>query len=434
MTHGRCYQRVGSGAQCLPSIDPDGRANLRLTRGPQIVHEVASRGPEPASCDYLPCGRSRPSALVERRHVSRGRKRNDCPTEPNSVSPMTPANPPLVAKVQFLLRRAFSSPPDAIETHMSWVFLTDDRAYKLKKPVRHRFLDYRSLEARRLDTEAEVELNQALAPGVYLMTVPLTLERDGALTLDGGGEVVDWLVVMRRLPEKSMLEARITSGHASPGDLNALVGHLVAFYRSTDTVPTTPALYRRWLLATLLIDRTELSRPEYLIDQNRIRHLFDCLQNAVKNYDDLDGRAARIVDGHGDLRPEHIVVEPEPLVIDRITFDRTLRLVDPPYDLALLGVECELAGQPELSVHLAAAYVEEAGDPVHTATFDLYRSLRATSRARLSVAHLRDGEREAAKWLDRTDRYLAIAETNLAHFTSRADVADAPRVETQHLS
>lgn len=89
--------------------------------------------------------------------------------------------PELAAKVAFLLRGAFPAPTQAIETHMSWVFLTGDHVYKLKKPVRHHFLDYLSLEARRRDCEAEVALNHALAPGVYLGTIPLTSDSQGRL-------------------------------------------------------------------------------------------------------------------------------------------------------------------------------------------------------------------------------------------------------------
>ncbi len=80
----------------------------------------------------------------------------------------------LADKVEFLTNQAWSdAPPETIETHMSWVFLTGDRAYKLKKLVRLRFVDHRSLEARRIDCDAEVDLNQPLAPGVYLNTIAL---------------------------------------------------------------------------------------------------------------------------------------------------------------------------------------------------------------------------------------------------------------------
>src|SRR3974390_3344280 len=81
----------------------------------------------------------------------------------------------------------------AVETHMSWVFLAGDFAYKLKKPVRFPFLDFSTLEAREADCRAELELNRRLAPDVYLRVVPLTRAAVG-FVVGSEGPVADWLV------------------------------------------------------------------------------------------------------------------------------------------------------------------------------------------------------------------------------------------------
>lgn len=326
----------------------------------------------------------------------------------------------LAAKVAFLLRRAFPERPEAIETHMSWVFLTADRAYKLKKPAKHLFLDHRSVEARRIDCEAEVELNQMLAPGVYLATVPLTWDSDHGLALDGTGVVVDWLVVMRRLPDESMLDRTLAPGADSvePDDVDALVAHLLAFYRSTAAAPQAPPAYRHGLLEILSVDRAELLRPAHALDNADVDYLTQRLRLAVETDREIGERGEWVVEGHGDLRPEHVQLGPSPVVIDRITFDRRLRLIDPVCDLALLAVECEFLGAPGLGDDIISGYLGRAGDPIAPRTAELYRSLRATTRARLSVAHLTDNDRNADKWLDRTDAYLMIARRHLARFTS----------------
>ncbi len=315
----------------------------------------------------------------------------------------------LTAKVAFLLRGAFPSPPRTVETHMSWVFLTDGFAYKLKKPVRHRFLDYRTIEARRTDCEAEVALNAPLAPGVYLGTAALTQGPEGRLAIDGGGEIVDWLVVMRRLPNEWMLPDRIATGTVEPGDLDDLVDHLVAFYRGTEPSPLTPAAFRRRLLDTLDVDFDELLRPNHLLDRSPVRELRGLLGTAVNTWPELDERAGKVVDGHGDLRPEHVLLDSGPLVIDRITFDPELRHVDPLHDLALLSIECELLGRSDLGRTIIDGFRERAADPAGPSTVELYCSLRAVTRARLSVAHLSDGDRDEAAWLARTDAYLVVA-------------------------
>ncbi|MGB5760644.1 MAG: hypothetical protein WBM50_27270 [Acidimicrobiales bacterium] len=317
----------------------------------------------------------------------------------------------LTAKVAFLLRRAFPEPPEAIETHMSWVFLTADRVYKLKKPVKTTFLDNRRLQSRRRDCEAEIRLNRPLAPGVYRRTVPLTYDDDRGLALGGPGRVVDWLVVMRRLPEASMLDRRLAAGPGSVTSVEvaALIRHLVGFYRTT-AAPTTPERHLSRLLQTLQLDREELLRPHRALDRHAIADLTGRLRSITETLPGLGARSRMVVEGHGDLRPEHVLLGHRPLVIDRITFDRNLRMVDPLYDLALLAVECEFSGDGPLGDEILGVYRTETADDAAPTVTALYRSLRATSRARLSVAHLGDGDREAPKWLDRTDAYLRIAD------------------------
>src|SRR5512144_2014808 len=108
------------------------------------------------------------------------------------------------AKVAFLLQpRTYPEAPpriELVETHMSWVFLTERYAYKLKKPVRHDFLDFSTLAARYRNCLEELRLNRRLAWNVYLDIVPLAVDPAGQVRLEGTGEVIDWLVKMRRLP------------------------------------------------------------------------------------------------------------------------------------------------------------------------------------------------------------------------------------------
>ena len=127
---------------------------------------------------------------------------------------------------------------EAIETHMSWVFLTGRFAYKLKKPVRHPLGDLRSLAARRRNCLVEVRLNRRLAPDVYRGTQPLTFAAGGAgLQLGGAGRVVDWLVVMRRLPEMLMLDRALRSGGPEPADLDRVASRLARFYQGLAPEP-----------------------------------------------------------------------------------------------------------------------------------------------------------------------------------------------------
>ena len=119
----------------------------------------------------------------------------------------------LDAKVDFLSRperlRSYAGATSLRrETHMSWVFLAGDRVYKLKKPVRFPYLDFSTLERREAACRAELRLNRRLAPDIYLDVVPLT-ETGGRLSIGGDGTPVDWLVMMKRLDERFMLDLMI---------------------------------------------------------------------------------------------------------------------------------------------------------------------------------------------------------------------------------
>src|SRR3974390_2741738 len=107
-------------------------------------------------------------------------------------------------KVAFLCTpKAYAEPTprvERIETHFSWVFLTDRYVYKLKKPLCGEGFDFSSPDSRRRNAEVEVSLNRRLACGVYVGVVPLTLEGGCDLAIAGKGVVIDWLGKMICLP------------------------------------------------------------------------------------------------------------------------------------------------------------------------------------------------------------------------------------------
>ena len=112
--------------------------------------------------------------------------------------------------------RAAGVPVEVVQTHISVVFLIEGDVYKLKKPVDLEFLDYSTVARRRRFCELEVELNRRLAPDVYLGTLPV-VQVDGGLRVGGAGEVVDWVVHMRRLPDGARLADHVAAGRADAG-------------------------------------------------------------------------------------------------------------------------------------------------------------------------------------------------------------------------
>jgi len=325
----------------------------------------------------------------------------------------------LGAKVAFLSRAESYPEPtsavDPVETHMAWVFLTDTHAYKLKKPVRFDYLDFSTIQARRRMCEAEVRLNRRLAPEVYLGTVPLRIDAAGQLGLTAGRSVVDWLVKMRRLPAPLMLDALIRDAAVPPGRLVALGRLLGGFYRWARRVRTLPQAYLD--RTTRDIDETERELLRFGLTGDLVGPTVSALRSFVADRGELlADRALRgaIVDGHGDLRPEHVCLTPVPVVIDCIEFNRAFRTLDPVDDLAYLALECRRLGAPEIGPILLAEYARETGDQPPAELIRFYEGFRAALRAKIAIWHLRDAVVEQPEhWVTKASVYLALAETVL---------------------
>lgn len=300
---------------------------------------------------------------------------------------------------------------ETVETHMSWVFLTERDAYKLKKPVRYDFLDFTTTAARERNAREEVRLNRRLSDGVYLGVRRLTRSADGRLAIEGRGETVDWLVHMRRLPRDRMLDALIRGGRLVPGDVRPVADKLAAFYAQAPTVDTDPETYRARLRASLHGHRAALLDPAWGLEPGLVRAGLDEAERLLDREPALfGGRAGRIVEGHGDLRPEHVCLESPPIVFDCLEFNREFRLVDPADELAALGMECERLGAAFVGDELLFAYQQRTGDGPPPELIDFYRTGRAGLRAKLAIWHLREVEKSAwGHWQALARSYLRLA-------------------------
>lgn len=324
----------------------------------------------------------------------------------------------IAAKVAFL-RRPQAWPEtaavDVVETHMSWVFLTDHYVYKLKKPMRLERLDFSTLEARRWNCQEELRLNRELAgPEVYLDVLPLVW-RAGELTVGGDGETVDWLVKMARLPRARLLDRAIREGTVDADAVRRAARRLQRFHAAQPPEPFAPGAYPARVAARVSVEMSELGQPEWRFDAEILRELADRLGAFVAREGSLleaRARDGRIVEGHGDLRPEHVCLLPEPVIIDRLEFDRDLRVADTADELALLGMECERLGASWVGAVLLEV-MRDGGDDPPERLVQFYAALRACTRARLAIWHLADpAVRDHERWRGVAATYLGLA---LAH-------------------
>jgi aminoglycoside phosphotransferase family enzyme len=326
----------------------------------------------------------------------------------------------LAAKVAFL-RQPASYPErpyrvEAVETHMSWVFLLEQFVYKLKKPVCLDCFDCRTLGLRHELCQEELRLNRRLAPGVYLDLVPLTLDEQQHFDLDGSGVVVDWLVKMARLAADRMLDYAILHQSVSNDDLLRVARRMTRFYASLLAEPIDLAAYTGMLERKVKRNQAELDDEQYQLPQAlaicggqlmTLRSIAGLLDDRLK--------AGKIVEGHGDLRPEHVYLGPELAIIDCLEFSRDLRITDVADELGFLALECERLGAPAAGQTLLDYYSALSGDTPARMLIDFYQSCRAGTRATIAARHLQEEKfRHSPHWLAKARHYLRLAEEHLA--------------------
>jgi uncharacterized protein len=332
------------------------------------------------------------------------------PTE----SVRNPGEVTLDEKVRLLRRpEAYPERPSrvqAIETHMSWVFLTDRFAYKLKKPVHYDVLDFSTLWRRRRSCLREVRLNRRLAPEVYRGVVPLTLGPEGVLALGGTGPPVEWLVEMDRLPAHRMLDRLIASGGVPRSAVEPAAELLAEFYHHAIPAMVDEEDHRQHLREGIQADRDELVRPVHGLPVRAILQVVDSQLRQLDEAPELFDRRVRegrIVEGHGDLRPEHICLHDPPAIFDCLEFSRDLRMLDPVDELSFLGLECLRLGAPHVGDWFLATYRDVTGDCPAPELLSFYRRFRGLRRAKIAIWHLSEpGSGGAAQWRERAAWYL----------------------------
>jgi len=322
----------------------------------------------------------------------------------------------LDTKVAFLRRAdAYPHPVDSVgtrETHMSWVFLTPERVYKLKKPVRFPYLDFSTLVQREAACRAELRLNRELAPEIYLDVVPVT--RQGTdLALGGEGAIVDWLVVMRRLDERQTMERAIIEKRVRREQLDQLATLLVHFYRRAPIARVTPGEYLAEWGRSMTYNFEILAAPSLGLPAGQLACIKSVQLRFLKQRAPVLAERVRqhaIVDCHGDLRPEHIWLGEKVRIIDRLEFNPGLRAVDPCDEIAFLTVECERLGARWVGDYIRRRVLARLHYPASDDLMVFYRCCRATLRARLAIAHLLEpNPRTPEKWPRVARAYLRIA-------------------------
>jgi aminoglycoside phosphotransferase family enzyme/predicted kinase len=259
--------------------------------------------------------------------------------------------------------------------------------WKLKRPIDYGFVDYSTLDRRRRCCEDEVRLNRRLAPDVYLGVIPVRLGPQGHW-FGPTGDIVDYAVHMRRLPEAQSAEALLRRGALAPEHLTRLAARLARFF--ADATPVPPA----GTIDAIRENVTEnFAQVEPFVGRFVTREAFDAVRSwQLEGLQQDPGRfrarveQGRIRDGHGDLRLEHVYFEDvQPIVIDCVEFSARLRCGDAAADVAFLAMELTARARADLAERFLADFALATDDYDLYGVVDFYAAYRAWVRGKVAA-------------------------------------------------
>lgn len=324
------------------------------------------------------------------------------------------------ALVRSLAEAAPATPPEVLETHISWVLLAGNFAYKIKKPVKLPFADFSTLAARHRYCEEELRLNRRLAPQIYLDVVPIT-GSTAAVQFGGAGEPLDYAVRMHRFDQEALFDHLLAAGHLQPEYLDRLADRVATFHADAP-VTREPAFGTPervlWSALDNFTDLTAYAGAERRAALDRLAAWTRAAHRALEPVFAARHDEGCIRECHGDLHLRNIVlVDDAPVPFDCIEFSEELRWIDVMSEVAFLVMDLLDRGKPALAYRFLDAYLARGGDYAGIVVLRFYLVYRALVRAKVHDLRARQadvGTGESKRLQAVTDHYIALADA-IAH-------------------
>ncbi len=305
-----------------------------------------------------------------------------------------------------------------LQTHISYVLITDEFVYKIKKPVNFGFLDFTTLEKRKFYCEREVELNRRLCGDLYIGVVPIT-KTNGGYQVEGKGEPVEYAVKMKRLPEEGMMKSLLEERLLTKKHMDLIVDTLVPFYKTAETGDKIN--YYGSIEVITFNTEENFEQTKSFIGKALTQRKYDYIVNYTRNFikekkevfqKRIEGGFIR--DGHGDLYSANICFDnlKRVYIFDCIEFNDRFRCGDCAQDLAFLAMDLDFHRLKELSSYFIEEYVKKSGDSGLYEVLNFYKCYRAYVRGKIgcfTYADERVPEEERRKALYAAQRYFDLA-------------------------
>lgn len=288
---------------------------------------------------------------------------------------------------------------ELLQTHMSWIVLADQHAYKIKKPINLGFADFTTLEKRRHFCDEELRVNRRLAPHLYLAVVPITGTHQSPV-IGGDGEPIEYAVHMQQFPQRDLLPHVLERGELELRHMDGLARTIAEFHRAVEVDRAggrfgEPASIWRPMQANFEHFEQSVDDPA---QRSGVRQLKRWSEHEFR--DKHDHFTARKRDGfirecHGDMHLGNMFRDGNSItVFDGIEFNAEFRWIDVLNEIAFLIMDLKYRRRADLAHRFLNAYLEHTGDYHGLAVLPFYQVYRAMVRAK--VKDIRRGQTQRA--------------------------------------
>ncbi|HEY4674934.1 MAG TPA: phosphotransferase [Candidatus Bathyarchaeia archaeon] len=282
---------------------------------------------------------------------------------------------------------------ELVQTHISFVFLTRNFVYKVKKAVNFGFLDFTTLEKRRFFCEKELELNRRLCGDMYVEVV--SINRSDGIRIKGRGETVEYAVKMKRMPEERMMSKLLEEDKVDNRLIDRIAKIIADFHSKAET---NKRISEFGSLAVIETNWKEnFDQTEEFVGKTISAHDFKLIRERI--WDFMKGNVVlfekRIADGrvrdcHGDIHSGNIFVTEGIYIFDAIEFNERFRYSDVAADVAFLAMDLDFKERTDLSSFFVRRYVEYSGDQELMKLLPFYKCYRAYVRGKVVSFRLKD--------------------------------------------
>jgi uncharacterized protein len=301
-----------------------------------------------------------------------------------------------------------SSVVEIIQTHISYVFLTEKFVYKIKKAVNFGFLDFSTLEKRRFYCETELEINRRLCDDMYLQVVPIKMSGD-KISVGGMGETVEYALKMKRMPQDRIMSKLLEENKVDEQLIDEIAKIITDFHAKAET---NSAISQFGSIATIKTNWDEnFDQTRNVIGTTISAVDFDLIYQQIGSFLTtkkplLQKRVAegKIRDCHGDIHSENIFITDRIYIFDAIEFNERFRYCDVASDMAFLAMDLDFKGKTDLSTIFVKKYIEYSGDEELLKLLPFYKSYRAYVRGKVVGFKLADPN------VSETDKQICAAQ------------------------